>query len=405
MKRSLFERCLCAVGVALFLASPAVAKDRTPEPKGIVTNGFILHPGADLSIGVDSYEADNVGASVDGLIDVGVHFKTRLEHEENYSWDNKLSFNWRQYWGLGLLGSTDGGASVSVSTSADLFKKSMFKLSPEASYHYSASAEDANLNSIPDNHTITVGTYGSIQPGGGSVFYERLGYHFSDTIYPDDPTLTHMEHRIESRTQWNFLPQTHMALDVDFRIIHFTESERETSYIYDDSTRTNPFGLPLRLKYSLGGLFTTRLSYDIAAGYTYIYYDPNKPVHSWLLSAKVRYDFTNNIGLQAGYKHDYETATFGDYYLFHKAEIGFDALFFDRLQTELKFAYAYNTYTVGDDNNARNDHFLTADLNLYYSFLSGLRLGVNYKLRADIADMVDCSYLRNSAYLTLSYEY
>jgi len=405
MSRLQLQRCLLAGAAALLVSAPAVAKDRTPEPDGIVTNGFVLHPGADLTFGVDSYKADTVGTSVDGLVDIGVHFNTRLQDQERYEWNNKISFNWRQFWGLGMLNSTDGGPQVTVSSSADLFKKSFFRLRPELSYHYSSAAEDSNLNSLPDNHTFSVGTYGTFQPGEGEIFFERLGYHFNYKLFPDSESLSHMEHRIDSLTQWNFLPETHMALLVDFRIIQYTNDTRETSYIYDNSSRENPTGMPLRIKYSLGGLLTTRLSYDLGAGYAYVKYDPADAVHSWVMNAKLRFDFTNNIGLQLEYKKDFENATYGNYYNFHRVTLGFDAIWFDALQTEASVAYGYYMYAVDEGAADRNDHLITANLGVYYSFFSGLRLGINYKLRDDISDLSTAGYVKHSASLTLSYEY
>ncbi len=405
MRRLKLHRCLLAGAASLLMSMPALAKDRTPEPEGIVTNGFVLHPGADLSFGVDSYKADTVGTSVDGLVDIGVHFNTHLQNDEKYDWDNRISFNWRQFWGLGILNSTDGGPQVTVSSSADLFKKSLFRLKPELTYHYTSSAEDSNLNTLPDNHTFSIGTYGTFQPGEGAIFFERLGYHFSYKYFPDSSSLSFMEHRIESLTQWSFLPQTHMALLVDFRVVHYTNAQRETSYLYDNSSRENPFGLPLRIKYSLGGLITTRLTYDLGAGYAYIKYNPADAVHSWVMNAKLRFDFTNNIGLQLEYKKDFENAAYGDFYNFHRVQLGFDAIWFNALQTEASIGYGYYMYSVDAIDSARNDHLITANLDVYYSFFPGLRLGINYKLRDDISDINTAGYIKHSASLNLSYEY
>lgn len=401
--------------ILLFLCNTAMAKDRTPEPKGIETNGFVLHPGATLGIGFDTYNNRQFFSS-DGMVDIGLHFKTRLENEELYSWNNSISFDWNQYWGLSYYQNANGGPDAHVSTHADLFKKSIVRLTPSASYKYNSEAEDSNLNTIPVNHSIVAGTYMTVQPGSGAIFSERVGYHFNGTIFQHAASVSWFEHRIDSLTRWNFLPQTHMALAVDFRYIHYMRDTRKTNDIEAaGNRRDNPTGMPVRIKYSLGGLLTQRLSYDLGAGYAFIYYDPGTKVHSWLLNALLRYDIRSNIGMQIEYKKDFETSTFADYYNFHRVVASFDAIWFDKLQTEISAGYGYYDYqtdfTLNPDIPERKDHLISLDAGVHYQFLDGLRLGLTYRLRVDNNNLEeDYGYARgdfskNRIMLKLNYEY
>ena len=399
---------LIPVVAALLLCGSAAAKDRTPEPKGIETNGFILHFGANLSLGVDSLE-NNMLQSTDGMIDIGAHFSSKLADTEIYEWNNRISFDWQEYFGLGLHDNPDGGPSVSVSSSADLFKKSLFRLTPSISYRYQSAAEDANLNAIPDNHRIGLGTYLTIQPGSGSIFSERIGYHFKGVLYPDHDSITYFDHRIDSYTRWNFLPKTHMALLFELHVIHFKEDARKPYADTEAVARDNPFGVPIRLKYNLGGLITETLSYDLGAGYAYIYYNPGTKKHTWLLNAKLRYDIRPNVGLGLEYKKDFDTSAYADYYNYHRIIFSFDALWIDRIETTASLSYGHYDYemdyTANPQATQRSDHLLSANVGVYYNFMPGLRLGVKYTFRDDITDFFQGSYEKHKAAIEFTYTY
>ncbi|MBQ1266203.1 MAG: hypothetical protein IIY06_05480 [Proteobacteria bacterium] len=393
---------------ALLMCSNATAKDRTPEPQGIETNGFILHFGADLSLGVDSVDNSTI-TSTDGLIDVGAHFSTKRADSDIHAWSNNIRFNWKEYFGLGLHDNPDGGPFVSISSSADLFKKSLFRLTPSVTYRFTSDAEDTNQHTVPDNHLVKLGTYLTIQPGSGAIFSERIGYHFTGTIYPDQDSITYFDHRIDSYTRWNFLPRTHMALLFDFHVVHFKNDTRKGNVDGSTSERKNPFGLPIRLKYSLGGLITETLSYDIGAGYAFIYYDPGTKKHSWLLNAKLRYDIRPNVGLGLEYKKDFETSPYADYYNYHRIAFDFDALWIDRIETTASVScgfYDYQTdFITNADVVARKDTIISANLGIFYNFMPGLRLGVKYSFRDNISDYDLASYEKHKAAIEFTYEY
>ncbi len=392
-----------------------MAKDRTPEAKGIKAGNFILHPGATLGLGYDVYD-DNDYFSSDGLVDVGLHFKTRLDDDELYSWDNNLAFNWLQYWGFSYFGDANGGPKVRVSSSADLFKKSLVRLTPTVSYNFDSEAEDSNQNSIPINHKIHAGTYISFQPGEGAVFSERIGYHFNATLYQHAASISFFEHQVDSVTRWNFLPQTHMTLTADFRYVDYMRDTRRTNTMEEaGNQRENPTGYPVRIRYALGGLLTPRLSYELGAGYTYIHYKPNDPVHSWLLNAMLRYDIRSNIGLKLDYNKDFENSSYADFYNYHRVMLTFDALWFDKLQTQLSAGYGYYDYQTNYESNAniakRQDHLISADAEIYYNFMRGLRLGVTYRYRQNFTNLDDDGgyakgdYSKHRLMLQFGYEY
>jgi len=378
----------------------AQAKPSDPEPEGIQAGGFVMHPGADAAVAFSYQDNSDYGSTKDGLVDIGAHFTTRLLDEETKSWNNSLNLRWRQYWGIGSR-KPDGGINVRVSTDADLLKKSFFRIAPGASYTYVSEPEDENLRQDYKNHNVSAGTSFYLQPGEGAIFSERISYHFNGHIYQDRSDITNFAHRIESMTRWNFLPNTSMALLVDFRITHYLEDERgsvETSNTYQNSG-----SYPVRIKYSLQGLILDRLSYNLGLGYSYVYYTNDLKEHMFIMNAKLKYEFTHDIDLSLEYRKDFENVIYGDYYKYHRVMLDFGALWFKHLKTDLELGFgAFDYRSLGD---GRNDMLFSAQAKIYYHFFPGLKLGLEYKMRYNKSDIFGADYSRHWATLNLGYEY
>jgi hypothetical protein len=381
-------------------ADLAQAKDLTPEPDGIQTGGFVLHPGASAAI---AFDARGSQGHNDGYVDLGVQLNTRLANEETKSWDNKVAFNWKQYWGIGDA-KANGGPDITVSTNADLFKQSMFRVAPNASYSYLSDPEDDDLRQDFVNHHLAAGVAAYIQPSAGAVFSQRIAYHFDGKFYPDHSDVSNMQHRIDAVTRWNFLPQTSMALNIDFRITHYLESVRGTSDQFQYGGNTNSTSMPIRLTYSLQGLMLARLSYQLGLGYAYQNYTNGLKEHMFTMNAKLKYEFEGKKSLSLEYKKDFNNVIYGDYYKSHRVDLTFNALWFDHLQTEIAAGFgAFDFKSL--ETMPRTDYLVNAQANIDYHFFPGMKLGLHYRLRLNVSDYYGASYIKNMISLNFAYEY
>lgn len=385
--------------VLMLCAAWAQAKDSAPESRGILAGGFVLHPGAELGL---AYDGRGSQGNDDGFVDIGVFFKTRLENEDLRSWNNEVSLKWRQYWGVGDA-DPNGGLEARVSTSADLFKKSLFRLAPSASYQFLNDPEDDNLRVDFENHTVNAGVNFFIQPGEGAVFSQQIGYHLSGRLYTERSEVSNLTHRIESVTRWSFLPQSSMALTLGTDITQYLEETREGTGV-PGASGDNANAYPFRIKYSLQGLLLERLSYVLGLGYAYVYYDNKNTEHMFIMNARLAYSFQKDVNLSLEYKKDFNNVVYGDYYKLHQVSLRFDALWFEHLQTKAEVgfgAFDYRTLEAA----SRNDYLLTARADIYYHFFPGLKLGLEYRLRYNTSDADDADYVKNLVSLNLSYTY
>lgn len=428
-KRILYTLVFTAALIFSFVLT-VQAKSDEPEPDGILAGLFILHPGASLSLGYDSLGGTSFGSKDgDGFLEVGGHFKTRLDDEEFHRWNNELSFKWRQYWGVAKA-KTVGGPDIRVASSADIFKKRFLMISPRISYNYRDKPEDSNYRQDFKNHTINAGSAFTIQPGGGAIFAQRLAYHLNARIYPATkmfsndalyPGLEHLfyddhsffDHRFESVTKWNFLPHSSMSLNLDFRVIHFLKGASSK----EDLVQNEGMSLPVRATYSLQGLLTERLSYLAALGYSYVYSSQGLKEHMSIAKVQLRYAFTNRLALAVKYRKDHEQSTYGQYYKLHLTSLDFDAFWFDHLQTDFSIGFGVFDFK-GSEIDSRRDYLITGDAAIFYHFWAGMKLGLAYQLRfnnseyrrqLNIYDQGEGSktanYTHHFLHLKFSYEY
>lgn len=393
---------LCSLGLLTTLCTSqfADAKPKLPEAKGLEAGGVVMHPGAKVALAYDNVSNQNVN---DGRVDVGVTFSSHLEDETTKKWDSNVSLLWQQYWGLGDA-KANGSLNAVLSTSADLFKQSLFRISPSFTYQYTVNPEDDYLRQEIENHTIRAGVGATIQPGEGAIFSQKFSYNLSGKIYPDHNDISNFVHRIESVTRWNFLPHSSMALTVNFTVSHFLEDERNSMIGKEIvNSSENATGLPVRLKYSLQGLIFARMTYTLGLGYAYAYYTKGKE-HMFIMNAKLGYSFRENIDLAVEFRKDFDTALYGDYYKLNRVALTFDAFWFNHLRTKADVGFSAFGF-VESGTMIRIDYLTTIKAALDYYFLPGLRLGVTYQFGYNFSDISSAQYAKHTALLNFSYEY
>lgn len=395
----------CLTGIALLTlilnASSANAKPTPPEPQGIHASGIVMHPGANLAVAYDSLSNQNIN---DGRVDIGLSFKSRLEDETTKSWDTDALLSWRQYWGIGNA-DANGGVNVKLATHADLFKQSIFRLTPSFSYQYLDQPEDDNLRQDFQNHTVRLGVGATIQPGQGAVFSQRFSYNMGGRIYPDHSDISYFTHRIESVTRWNFLPNSSMTLHVNFTPSHFIEDTRNSSQGADLVNQSpNAIGMPVRVKYSLQGLLLPRMSYVLGLGYGYAYYSKENNEHLFIMNAKLGYSFRDNIELYAEYRKDFDTALYGDYYKFHRASLAFDAVWFEHLQTKADVGFGAFDFS-SNAGLIRTDKLLSVKAHIAYYIIPSVKLALEYNFGYNTSDIKEACYTKHAAIFQFAYEY
>ncbi len=386
--------------MAALCSNVAQAKPKEPESNGIQVGNFVMHPGANVAIAYDGRGADE---NSDGLIDLGVHFNTHLADVIKHDWTNAVSFNWRQFWGIGDA-DPNGGPVVDISSKADLFKKNMFRFTPSVSYTFSDEPEDDNLRKDFKNHQLKAGVGFYIQPSGGAVFSQRIGYQFTGHFYSDRADASYIVNSVDSVTRWNFLPQSSMALNIDFRAITYLEDERVVVDNAMGTDTSNYSSFPIRITYSLQGLLLSRLSYILGLGYAYENYENGNKEHMFIMNARLRYDFTDNVGLFLEYRKDFDNIVYGDYYKLHRVDFGFEALWFDHLMTNLDVGFgAFEFKSL--EQAERSDYLLSGQAKIYYHFIPGVKLGLEYRLRYNMSNTSGADYFKQMVTLNFAYEY
>lgn len=379
---------------------------KTPDPGGIAAGNVIINLGIAADVGYDSNVGhDTKGNEVqDGFIDATAKVRTHLNDNEQFDWNALVLFNWQERFGLGTFQgqerTPDGGFTLRASTGADLWKQSTIRLAPSISYTYLDDPEDDFMREDLKNHTINAGTHFYIQPGSGKVFSERLSYFIRPKIYAEQDTLgniaatdlSHLYHKVESLTRWNFLPVSSLTLDVDFRIVQ-----------YLNETAQNTSSFPIRAKLGLQGLLLSRLHYNLNLGYAYSFYQDDVNEHMFIMDFSLGYSFNSNISLSVNYRKDFENSNVGNFFKYHTAGIRFNGLFIDHISTDLEFTFNYMLYR-GGSSDGRIDTLYAANAGIDYVFFPGFSIGLDYKMRILNSSNTD-DYMKHQVDFRISYEY
>jgi hypothetical protein len=136
------------------------------------------------------------------------------------------------------------------------------------------------------------------QPGGG-LFDWRLGYQFSATMFESSAFsgLTNLDHRIETRGRWRFLPRTALMYDAKFDFISYPNTTADTSGLGGKSGSH-----PVRAQLGLNGLITPTLAITALAGWGASFYQPagQQDFDSVIGTAELRWYLTPNPSAQPG---------------------------------------------------------------------------------------------------------
>ncbi|MBK8258574.1 MAG: hypothetical protein IPK82_38680 [Polyangiaceae bacterium] len=133
-------------------------------------------------------------------------------------------------------------------------------------------------------------------PGAGLLDW-RLGYRFSGTIFEQVPGLTNLEHTIQTRGRWRFLPRTAMLYDARFGFINYVAPSGSVADGYKGSSH------PLRVQLGVNGLITPSFGIMAMGGWGASFYEPvrqpgaadaNNDFDSFIGQAEVKWYITPN---------------------------------------------------------------------------------------------------------------
>lgn len=222
-------------------------------------------------------------------------------------------------------------------------------------------------------------------PGGGLLDW-RLGYRFGATVFEssDFTGLTHLEHSIETRGRWRFLPRTALMYDARFGFIDYP------------SPFAGPIGKtgshPVRMLLGMNGLITPSFGLMALAGWGASFYQPTgqEDFDSIIGRAEVKWYLTPNpstdpmaatlalSSLSIGYVRDFFDSYIGTYFGSDRGYVNFSYFFGGRFLLVAEGGVAAIQYPVIAALGA-NDPFtdVRVDATLFGEYRFADRFGVN----------------------------
>lgn len=184
-------------------------------------------------------------------------------------------------------------------------------------------------------------------PGGGTLDI-RTGYQAHASLFEQSNGVgfNTIAHELFFRDRWRFRPRTALFSDVNLRFTSFPNATRAFNYL-NDST-------PLRARFGITGLVTSRLSATLAAGYgATFFHNPaaasSQQYDNFLANAELSYAFAGNesaagepgevslllSSIAVGYARDFAQSFLGNFYTTDKIYTKFRYLFGGRAILDL----------------------------------------------------------------------
>ncbi len=255
-----------------------------------------------------------------------------------------------------------------------------------------------------------------IKPGGGRLELQ-LGYIFGIDLWETQQLKEYdnFYHHATIRLLWKFLPKTAVYIQGD-----------EVAYQYRNpaTTTVRPDGYPLRVTAGLNGLLTSKLTFDLYAGYANGFYQAGPSPNTGIAGLSLTWrPYALGTGVLA-YRHDMLNTLLGVYADIDNVQLSWAQQFW-RFLGYVRFAYQNTRYqgiTVNGvippvaADGQRTDNGFTFNARVdYYAYKNWLALSLGYDfnlLRADkelqvggTLGTVPVNYDKHEAYLSLSILY
>ncbi|MDX9723391.1 MAG: hypothetical protein RBU37_21765 [Myxococcota bacterium] len=388
------------------------------QPRGIELGVLRFHPGAFVESTYDSnYFYQDAGETLDAdfadvlVVKPGISARFELPDPGPTAWTFGARASWEQYLGLDNEVST-GGAEAHLDTTLTLFRQSLVSLIPKLAYMRVNGPADDFLRRNYNQHTIEPGLELNIQPEGGTVFSQRIGWNLRGRFFDDVDDLNNIDNRFTAATKWNFLPQTAFTLLLEQRIVSYLTAQRTPS-ASTNFTLENVNSTPFRVMAGLQGLLLDRLDVTLLGGYGYTFYDGGANEHVPMGRAELGYKFLGDSRISLGWVHDFGDSSFGNYYVFDRFYASFQTHFLHRFSLELSPKVNLQRFAAVAGVGERSDILYDVDASLSYIFVAGLTARLSYMLRGDETDFsttvdgrtTSGAYTKHLVVLNLAYEY
>jgi len=220
-----------------------------------------------------------------------------------------------------------------------------------------------------------------IVPGDG-LFEAVLRYNMSLFLFEGDllERSNKMEHNLQARVSYKFLPHSHLWLIGTYDI---------NSYFENGGTRDS---MPVKVAGGVSTPILTSLALSLGGGYGWGFYSSGATPDTWLLFAGLQYSVSTRLKLQGKYEHTFEDALVGSFSDQHNFSLGATMPFGQKLvltaQAGLRFVSYTDVPRIVEDPNvphstSREDTILFADLSLSYKLRHDLVLRAQYKFMTD----------------------
>lgn len=365
--RRLVAACL---GAASFgAAAEASAQDqiwlkdrRYTEGAGIRVGNFELHPGVAAEVGYDtnylrSSDANNPAGSIRLRVTPSLSLSTlgpqRTEGTQNapppdVEFRTTAALTYNEFFGV----SGDPGLQTALSAQRNISGNLDLNLNIRPRQEWSGTVYAGVGRSVQPNEQ---GAFDSFQgafdrilvragaelawtPGAGLLDW-RLGYRFGGTIFEQAVVggLTNLDHTIQTRGRWRFLPRTALLYDARFGIINYVNSAGGTGGGFQKSGSH-----PLRVQLGVNGLITPSFGVLVMGGWGASFYEPvgeRNDFDSFIGQAELKWFLTPNSGpnptgastsqssLSVGFLRDFQDSFIGTYVERDRAYANFSYFF------------------------------------------------------------------------------
>jgi hypothetical protein len=185
-------------------------------------------------------------------------------------------------------------------------------------------------------------------------------------------------HEVFERIRWRWLPKTALL-----------QEARVSPTFHTDDARSST---PIRTRMGINGLFTSRLSLLIMAGYGVAFYSNEQDFDSFLAQAELRYIIGPVSNLRIGYERDFYQALIANYYLRDKGYIAYAHMFGGRFLLTLEGSLANVGFspilpsTGCGGPSDRSDVLLEAGIFGEYRVQDWMAVNVSARHQSDITD-------------------
>ena len=259
-----------------------------------------------------------------------------------------------------------------------------------------------------------------IIPGDG-LFETVLRYNMNLYLFDGDQLdrSNKMEHNIQARVSYKFLPNSHLWLIGTYDINSYFDAAGGSD------------SMPIKVAGGVSTPILTSLAVSLGGGYGWGLYDSGASPDTWLLFAGLQYSMSARLKLQAKYEHTFEDALVGEYSDQHNFSVGATMPIGEKLlvtaQAGLRFVTFAGVPVRFDlpDTTTRADTIFFSDLSVSYKLRPDLLLQAHYKLMSDstpyryVANTVpdsdpdfgglpitnNPSYMKHELYLSLAWHF